>query len=319
MAFLDRIRACNNHDPTGYRPFRVAGQTVGSIGPAFAERLARDGAGVFHVTEDAVTLDPALGGPDTRSAAVDGVLRELAADGVITGWRDEPYPVAPLGAMPPVADPLLQMERAAVPLFGIRAFGVHMSGFVRRPDGLHLWVARRAADKETYPGMLDNTVAGGQPVGIGLRDNLVKECAEEAGIPADIAGRAIPVGVIAYVYREPGPGGFDLLKPDVQFCYDLELPADFAPRNTDGEIDEFFLWPIERAAATVRDTADFKFNCNLVIIDFLLRHGVITPETEPDYLRLCQGLHGAAADLEGVAARRRWESRGPSGRPTPVR
>jgi hypothetical protein len=79
------------------------------------------------------------------------------------------------------------------------------------------------------------------------------------------------------------------LKPDVMFCYDLELPADFLPTNTDGEIDSFQLMPVDEVAALVHDTQEFKFNCNLVIIDFLLRHGVIPPE-HPDYLDLQKGL-----------------------------
>src|SRR3546814_15669982 len=86
----------------------------------------------------------------------------------------------------------MRIERAACPVLGIRAWGVHMNGYVRRADGLHLWVARRARDKPTYPGMLDNTVAGGQPIGLGLKENLIKECAEEAGIPAALAARAVP-------------------------------------------------------------------------------------------------------------------------------
>ena len=35
---------------------------------------------------------------------------------------------------------------------------------------------------------------------------------------------------------------------------------------------------------------DFKFNCHLVIIDFLIRHGLIGPD-HPDYLDLISGLH----------------------------
>ena len=85
----------------------------------------------------------------------------------------------------------------------------------------------------------------------------------------------------------------DGLKPDVQFCYDLELPLDFTPHNTDGEIAEFMLWPMDKVAAIVRDTKEFKFNCNLVIIDFLVRHGLIAPE-HPDYLEIVAGLRGSA-------------------------
>jgi hypothetical protein len=36
-------------------------------------------------------------------------------------------------------------------------------------------------------------------------------------------------------------------------------------------------------------TGNFKFNVNLVMIDFLIRHGVIGPE-RPDYLELLSGL-----------------------------
>jgi len=61
------------------------------------------------------------------------------------------------------------------------------------------------------------------------------------------------------------------------------------PRNTDGEIVEFYLWPIDKVAEIVRETTEFKFNCNLVIIDFLIRHGFILPE-EPDYLEILAGL-----------------------------
>ena len=172
-----------------------------------------------------------------------------------------------------------------------RPLNLQLNSFrqLHRDDGLHMWVARRARDKPTYPGMLDNMVAGGQPIGIGLLDNVIKECAEEAGIPADIAAGAHAVGTISYWHALE-----DGVKPDQQFCYDLELPADFTPRNTDGEVDGFELWPIELVAETVRRTIEFKYNCNLVIIDFLIRHGLIDADTEPDYVALCLGLRPAS-------------------------
>src|SRR3546814_18788535 len=111
-----------------------------------------------------------------------------------------------------------------------------------------MWIGRRARDKHTYPGMLDNTVAGGQPLGLSLRENLVKECAEEAAIPPALAERAVAVSAISY--RHMTEEGF---KPDVQFCFDLELPPDFVPRNTDGEIERFPLQPVEEVAALVAD------------------------------------------------------------------
>jgi isopentenyldiphosphate isomerase len=279
MSFLDRIRENNVWNPAGFRWWVVDGCRVGRIRHGLVPRLAafRD---IFVVESDAVHLSPALETFAARSAALDEVLKALEAEGIVQGRRNEYYPVTRTFSEPP----FLQMERAGVPHFGVRAFGIHMNGYVRRPDGIHMWIGRRAKNKSTYPGMLDNTVAGGQPIGISLRDNLIKECQEEANIPKAMAERAVAVGCITYTVEAA-----DGLKPDVQFCYDLELPDGFTPTNTDGELEEFYLWPIARVAKTVEETQEFKFNCNLVIIDFLLRHGLIPPD-HPDYIALNQGL-----------------------------
>lgn len=262
-----------------FRPFVVDSERVGWITHELASTLA-EFSEVFEVAPEAVRLRAALSSFELRSAALAAVLRELAARGIVRGWRDELYPVATSFS----AAPKLQMERAAIPLFGVRAYGVHLNGFVRRPDGLHMWIARRSRHKPAYPGMLDNLVAGGQPIGVGLFDNLVKECAEEADIPASLARQARAVGLISYCMEEP-----EALLPDVQFCFDLELPQEFVPSNTDGEVDGFYLWPIERVSELVRDTREFKFNVNLVILDFLIRHGQLGPE-HPDYIEIAQGL-----------------------------
>ena len=73
----------------------------------------------------------------------------------------------------------------------------------------------------------------------------------------------------------------------------LELQHIYAggvqPANSDGEVSEFYLWPAERVMKTVAATRAFKPNCNLIIIDFLIRHGLIGPD-RPDYLEIVQGL-----------------------------
>ena len=280
MSFLDRIDECNAHDLSRFVPFTVAGLRVGSVKRAFVGRL-RGFPGVFRVADDSVSLDPGLDGFDARSEAVDAALRRLAEDGAVPGWRGEMYPVATGFA----AKPLLRMERAAVPLFGVRAYGVHVNGFVRDGGEVRMWIARRSAAKDTYPGMLDNFVAGGQPIGIGLLENVIKEAGEEAGVPPEIASAAVAVGAVSYCHETP-----DGLKPDVQFAFDMALPPDFEPRNADGEIEEFTLWPVAKVMEVTRETRDFKFNCNLVNIDFFVRHGLIAPD-DPDYLEIVKGLH----------------------------
>ena len=281
MSFLDRIAECNAHDPAAFRPFYAGGRQVGAVRHKLAERL-RGFPAVFDVAAERVALVETLATPAARTAALDTVVRTLEAEGIVAGRRNEAYPALLEWGQAP----LFEIERAAAPHFGMRSYGVHMTGYVRKADGIHIWVARRSRVKPTYPGMLDNTVAGGQPVGLGLRENLAKECAEEAGIPKALAAQAISVGAIAYKMDAA-----DGLKPDVQFCFDLEMPADFVPRNTDGEIEEFFLQPWRDVARIVADTNEFKYNCNLVLIDFFVRHGLYGPD-DPDYLAVVRGLRG---------------------------
>lgn len=286
MSFLDRIQAVNQYDLSDFRPFRVGRVGVGFVRHRFAATLAR-WPDVFEVSTTAASLTPTLDTPPARTAALQAVLLQLRDEGRLPHWRDELYPVNRYFAEPPY----LLLERAAAPWFGLCAYGVHLNGFVRTAQGIEMWLGRRARDKPSEPGKLDQLVAGGQPAGLGLHANLLKESWEEAGIPAALAARAVPVGAVSYC-RETPPG----LRPDVLFVYDLELPSDFTPVNQDGEMEAFLRWPLARVLTTVRDTDAFKLNCALVVIDFLIRHGSIPPE-QPDYLALLHGLRGRETAL----------------------
>jgi 8-oxo-dGTP pyrophosphatase MutT (NUDIX family) len=282
MSFLDHIRACNRWDPADFVPFRVDGLRVGLVRRAFASELRR-WPEIFRVDDEALHwVHPATGFAE-RSSVMADTLQSLVEAGLVSHLHGEKYPVTAGNRR----EALFLIDRACAPSFGVRAFGQHLNGFVRADDGLKLWVARRSADRRIYPNHLDNLVAGGLPSGVSLDENLRKECREEAGMSAALAQRAVPVGAVTYC-RDSARG----LKPDVMYCYDLELPARFEPRCTDGEVQAFYLWPVERVLDTVRDTNEFKLNCNLVIIDFLIRHGRISQD-DPDYLELIRGLRGA--------------------------
>jgi hypothetical protein len=92
------------------------------------------------------------------------------------------------------------------------------------------------------------------------------------------------VGFTSYLIRN-----YEGIRNDVLFCYDIALPHDFRPVNTDGEIEEFYLWPIERVIEILATTEEFKFNVALVIIDFLVRHGLVSPE-DPTYPEIVLNL-----------------------------
>lgn len=278
MGYLRHLQRCNNFDPSLYTPFCLDGKQVGWIGEAFREWLRQEP--VFVVGDDEVTLLPELQHFRQRSQALATVVEKLHREGRINTILDEPYAVT----AGPRDEALCLIDRAAAVRFGLRTFGQHVNGFVRSGDGVKMWVGKRARDRFLFPGKLDQLVAGGLPWGVTLAENLHKECYEEAGIPPEIARQAAPVGVVSYQVSSARGGKQDLL-----YCYDLELPAGFQPRCTDGEVEEFYLLPLDEIAALVRESDDFKLNCNLVVIDFLIRHGWLQP-TEPDYVELATGL-----------------------------
>jgi isopentenyldiphosphate isomerase len=103
-----------------------------------------------------------------------------------------------------------------------------------------MWVAKRSMSKQTNPGLLDNIVGGGLPHGLSPRENMIKECTEEAAIPHDLASSAQAVGVIAFhLNAERG------IVPETDYVFDLELPDTFQPIPADGEVEAFFLWSMD--------------------------------------------------------------------------
>ncbi len=282
MSLLRHIEACNSFDARRFLPLLSGKKRIGRVRLDNADFLRRF-PDVFVVTHEEVQLI-APGDARARSAALEGVVEALVAERLIHKWRNEYYEVLPRWG----AEPLLTLDRGAVSFFGARSHGVHLNGYREELGKLSLWIGRRALNKRVAPGKLDNMVAGGMGNGHGPQATLLKECEEEASIPETLARQAVPVGVITYC-MEVRNG----LRDDVLFLYDLKLPADFTPHNRDGETVGFELMDIEEALDRIRNSDDFKFNVNLVLIDFAMRHGVIKPE-DPDYLAIALGLRRVA-------------------------
>jgi 8-oxo-dGTP pyrophosphatase MutT (NUDIX family) len=279
MSFRDHIVSCNNFDPARVVPLFAGHQRVGLVRRDNAAALRRF-PDVFAVADDRVGL-LARGDVAAVSRAVDAVVDGLLAEKRIPKSRNETFDVAPRWGAPVV----FRLDRGAVPFFGTRAYGVHLNGYLWKAGTLHLWVGRRASDKRVAPDKLDNIVAGGIGNGHGLEETLLKEGEEEASIPRSLTSRAIPSGAVSYrMENELG------IRDDVLFAFDLEMPADFVPKNQDGEIVHFELMPASAVLDRVRTSDDFKFNVNLVILDFALRHGLLRPD-DPEYLDVATGLH----------------------------
>ena len=279
MGFYDHIETCNAHSFDGKLPFVVGGKKVGWVRDELAQMMTRWNH-YFNVTDSKVEILQSLKDVEERSKALAEAGAALVVRQALPRNRKELCPlVESFGG-----DVLMRIDRAWLESYGVMSFGVHVNCYVETKRGLNLWVGVRSKSCEVAPGKLDNMVAGGVPVGVSLAENVIKEAAEEASVPEELAQTATPAGVITYMLDTPNG-----LRRDMLFVYDLKLPADFEPVNTDGEVSGFVKWPAQQALRVVEETDEFKFNVNLVIIDFAIRHGLIAPE-HPDYARLIRGL-----------------------------
>ncbi|KAJ2958039.1 hypothetical protein NQ176_g11206 [Zarea fungicola] len=63
----------------------------------------------------------------------------------------------------------------------------------------------------------------------------------------------------------------------------IPVPGD------DGEVEEFLLMDWQEVVRHMR-AGDFKPNVCTVMIDFFIRHGLVTPENEEQYVEICNRL-----------------------------
>lgn len=254
---LSHITACQTACLPGERlGFFIGDQLAGYVRPAFGARLAAVSRNI-SLTDRLVLAPPAAAG--LNDIALAAGCRVRGEDFDVRAELDGPV--------------LAVLDRGALPDFGVIGVGAHVNGLVRRLDGWHLWVGKRAADKKLDPGKLDNLVGGGVAAGHTPFETLLKEAAEEAALPEALARTATLQGKFRYNMERP-----EGLRRDVLYVYDLILPEDFEPHPVDGEVENFELWPLAKVFETVRDTDAFKFNVNLVLIDLFIRFGLLKGE-----------------------------------------
>lgn len=251
----------------------------------------------FNPSSRTISLFHRLSTEEERSkqvAKLTAYWREQQAFPLLKGWRNEVWPVySRKGEL------LFSVERAALGLFGTMRYGVHMIAYVRdqqHPDDPHrfkYWIPRRAANKSTFPSMLDNTVAGGLCTGEEPFECLVREADEEADLPGEVVRGGVKcVATVTYIYitSEKSHGEADYIFPECQWVYELELPADLQPQPKDGEVGEFMLCGMEEVKGQLA-RGEFKDNCALCMIDFFIRWGMLTEENEPDMAEIKRKMY----------------------------
>ena len=94
-----------------------------------------------------------------------------------------------------------------------------------------------------------------------------------------------PVGSVSFLYlSERG------IQPDTEYVYDLELPEDFSPSNTDGEVDDFVLVPVKEIPEFICKD-NFKVTSAAIALDWLIRNGIVNPENESNFAEIVELIH----------------------------
>lgn len=245
----------------------------------------------FHLTPTAPHKKLQLLTPTTAAIqALIDLARARAIFPRLGAPTPEHFPI--LGASSP-----LSIERAAFSLFGIVGRGAHMTVYTRTSTSslYSFWIAKRHPAKSTYPGLLDQAVAGGVAAGETPLSCIAREATEEAGLDAAIVrARAVAAGTVSWMnVADARAGGAEvgLVNPGVLYVYDLEVGADeFAPVAEEGDIEGFRLMGVDEVVAALRGGL-FKPSCAMVMLDFLVRHGLVTAEDEEDYAEIVARLH----------------------------
>ena len=285
MALIDRIRAVQQRSPASFSPFAIDGEIVGFLPRDLAKQLCDVFSTSFSINDGQLVFLQAVTDFEARSLVLANISDFFLAEGLMPKPRNELYPIKNNWNQKPFAE----LERnASIPL-GLITYGVNLHAWTLNEAGQQLlWVGKRSLNKQTEPGKLDHLAAGGQPAHLGLHENMIKEAEEEASVPVHLAKMCKSAGSVSGHYH----GQF--CRRFIHYNFDLELPAEFLPKPMDGEVENFELMPPHEVIDLLRSGYHFDLESGVAVIDWLIRHGHVHAENEPDFDLVESGLR---ADL----------------------
>ncbi|OAQ98054.1 hypothetical protein LLEC1_03011 [Akanthomyces lecanii] len=289
------VEACNKFDGDLSKTWEFYmldnSRPVGFVREEFVNAM-KWGNGSFKVDKDAkkIHLDPILApGEDATETCAKEFTKlceanktrfvelwawlELSLDLQAVRWLDVP------GAMYKIPTPLRG-------ILGIATCGVHLNVYTVIGQQRHMWVSQRSMTG-SYPGMLDQTVAGGMDHKDGYSPwtTLEHEAEEEAGLVLDRATRkmtrdGVEVGTVRgpfrmtfYDKRDQNAGSAKgTVEPGVRFVFDMEVPADFVMRPAQAQ--SFQLRSLDEVVQQLA-AGQWKPNSGLTTLESLLRNGYI--------------------------------------------
>ncbi len=225
---------------------------------------------------------------DERSAVVEKTLRAAVNSGrvkEVRSWVNEPFRVVTSNN-----EHVLNMDGSGLSAFGVINFACHLIGYVMTKDGRKFWVPRRSRHKMSYPGMLDNTTGGSLNATETPFECIVRECEEEISLEPEYTRSNIVACGTAGFHLSRTDSGDPGCQLQVQYLYEMELSQDVIPKIGDDEVDEILLLTLDEVKQALIN-GEFKLNCAMTWLAFLIRHGDVTAEEEQNLLEICARLH----------------------------
>lgn len=117
-----------------------------------------------------------------------------------------------------------------------------------------------------------------------------RECQEELCLnPVYTRANLVACGTASYsmTVTDDGQASF---QHQVQYLFEMEFDEEVVPKIGDGEVGEVNLMTLEEVLSALAN-GEFKLNCAMTWLAFLIRHGHVNSENEPDLLEICSRLH----------------------------
>ncbi|MBF0803950.1 MULTISPECIES: NUDIX domain-containing protein [unclassified Neisseria] len=245
-----------------WRYLWLNGMNLGRLNEKWLERVAQDWPERFEEKPGGIYLfaDNWLAMGDNLQHMAQGWHRL----GHLDGWRNEKFDAADAEG-----NVLFALERAAFRPLGLMSQAVHINGLTEHGGEWVFWIGRRSPFKAVDPNKLDNLVGGGIASGESIRQAMLREAGEEAGLDADLLG-----GLACRSRRlsvRPVSRG---LHNELLHIFDVVLPPDVVPENQDGEVAEFKRMGVAELTAAMCDGLLMN-DAMIATLDAFARYGLL--------------------------------------------
>jgi isopentenyldiphosphate isomerase len=283
-------------DPNAYRSFMRnfyylkicdVEEPIGYIHKSFVAQMKWAKSWSVDESTSSLTLN---GGStvEERSHIIQKTLQSGEQEGLVENhkiWGEALFPIYAKDGYH-----VFNIDLCGLDIFGVICQGVHLTAFVRTVNGPRYWVQRRGRDKLPFPGMLDNTVASNLLVGEKPLEKLIRKAGTEASIPASyLIEHVIPCGTVTYQMATTAAGAPGCQR-HVQHVYELELPDNFRPRSSDGEVEGFELMTISEIGDALMN-GEFASWRVMTWIAHFKRRGIISATEDLSTIDISARLH----------------------------